>query len=67
MAPRKRAPDEMESSGMEPREPTKEMGLLDRIRNMWEFACIMQYIFIFGKVVKIDEDFGIEVLIAVLS
>lgn len=29
---------------------------------MWEFANIMQYIYIFGKAVKIDEDFDIEVL-----
>lgn len=57
MGPRKRGRDEMESS-----EPPKETSLLNRIRNMWEFACVMQYIFIFGKAVKIDEDFDIEVL-----
>lgn len=28
---------------------------------MWEFASVMQFIFIFGKAVKIDEDFDIEV------
>jgi hypothetical protein len=56
MAPRKRGRDEMESS-----EPPKERSLLDKIRNMWEFACVMQYIFTFGKAVKIDEDFDIEV------
>jgi hypothetical protein len=28
---------------------------------MWEFASVMQYIFMFGKAVKIDEDFDIEV------
>jgi hypothetical protein len=28
---------------------------------MWEFASLMQYIFLFGNVVKIDEDFDIEV------
>lgn len=57
MAPRKRGRDEMESS-----EPPKEISLLSRLRNMWEFACVMQYIFTFGKVVKIDDDFVIEVL-----
>jgi hypothetical protein len=58
MAPRKRGRDEMESS-----EPPKETSLLDRVRNMWEFACVMQFIFTFGKVVKIDDDFDIEVLL----
>jgi len=57
MAPRKRGRDEMESS-----EPPKESSVLDKVRNMWEFACVMQFIFTFGKVVKIDDDFDIEVL-----
>lgn len=56
MVPRKRDRAEMESS-----ESPKEMGLLDRLRNMWQFANLMQYIFIFGRAVKIDEDFTIEV------
>ncbi|KAK4944186.1 hypothetical protein LTR10_016299 [Elasticomyces elasticus] len=56
--PRKRTRDEMEAS--EPEEKTSEPGLLKRIRNMWEFASVMQYIFLFGKAVKIDEDFDIE-------
>ncbi|KKK20628.1 PHD finger domain protein [Aspergillus rambellii] len=30
------------------------------LRNSWEFANLMQYIAIFGKLMKIDEDFGIE-------
>ena len=46
---------------MESEEPVKETSLLDRLRNMWEFSNLMQYIFIFGKVVKIDDDFTIEV------
>ncbi|KAI1629779.1 DNA-directed RNA polymerase [Exophiala viscosa] len=56
--PRKRTRDEMEAS--EPEEKNSEPGLLKRIRNMWEFASVMQYIFTFGKAVKIDEDFDIE-------
>jgi hypothetical protein len=57
MVARKRGREEMESS-----EPPKEnTGLLSRLRNMWQFANIMQYIFIFGKAVKIDDDFDIEV------
>lgn len=57
MAPRKRGRDEIESS-----EPPKEISLLSKLRNMWEFACVMQYIFTFGTAVKIDENFDIEVL-----
>ncbi|KKA20798.1 DNA-directed RNA polymerase [Rasamsonia emersonii CBS 393.64] len=43
-----------------PEQQSKEPSLLERLRNCWEFASLMQYIFTFGKVVKIDEDFGIE-------
>lgn len=57
MVSRKRGRAEMESS-----EPAQDTSLLTRLRNMWEFANLMQYIFIFGKAVKIDEDFDIEVL-----
>jgi hypothetical protein len=46
---------------MEAVEPPKEQGLLERIRNMWEFANLTQWIFIFGKAVKIDENIDIEV------
>ncbi|MCJ1468697.1 hypothetical protein MMC07_007326 [Pseudocyphellaria aurata] len=55
MVSRKRDRAEMESS-----EPTADTSMLDRLRNMWEFSNLMQYIFIFGKAVKIDEDFTIE-------
>lgn len=34
---------------------------LKKLRNMWEFASLMQYIFLFGHVVKIDDDLDIEV------
>lgn len=34
---------------------------LDRLRNMWQFAALMQYMYIFGKPVKIDPDFDMEV------
>ncbi|KAL8688663.1 MAG: hypothetical protein Q9218_005481 [Villophora microphyllina] len=55
MSSRKRGRAEMESS-----EPAPEPSLLQRIRNTWEFSNLMQFIFIFGKAVKIDEDFTIE-------
>lgn len=44
-----------------PEQQPEEPGLLHRIRNCWEFASLMQYISIFGKVMKIDEDFEVEV------
>jgi hypothetical protein len=53
---RKRERQEMEAP-----EPPKEPSLLERIRNMWEFANLVQWIFIFGRVVKIDENLDIEV------
>lgn len=39
----------------------EQPGLLHRLRNCWEFANLMQYISMFGKPMKIDENFGIEV------
>jgi hypothetical protein len=53
---RKRGRQEMEAV-----EPPKERSLLDRIRNMWEFANLAQWLFIFGRAVKIDENLDIEV------
>ncbi len=52
---------------MESSEPPPEMSLLQRIRNTWEFSNLMQYIFIFGKAVKIDEDFSIDVGPSIMS
>lgn len=57
MVSRKRGRAEMEAAA----EPVPEASLLWKLRNMWEFSNIMQYIFIFGKAVKIDEDFDVEV------
>lgn len=37
--------------------------LLDRIRNMWQFANVCQWIYIFGKVAKIDDSVDVEVRI----
>ncbi|KAI9644919.1 hypothetical protein NHQ30_006953 [Ciborinia camelliae] len=54
---RKRGRQEMEAS-----EVPKEQSMVDRLRNMWEFANLAQWIFIFGRTVKIDENIGIEEL-----
>lgn len=55
MGSRKRGREEMEAE-----EPPKIPSTLDRLRNMWEFACLVQYMFTFGKAVKL-EDIDIEV------
>ena len=46
---------------MEDVAPQEERSMIERIRNMWEFANLAQWIYIFGKAVKIDEDLDIEV------
>ncbi|CZR60907.1 related to nasopharyngeal carcinoma susceptibility protein LZ16 [Phialocephala subalpina] len=40
----------------------KERSLLDRIRNMWEFSNLSQWIFTFGHAVKLDENLDVEEL-----
>ena len=56
MPARKRAAAEME-----PEEPVEEPSTLQKLRNMWQFANLAQYITLFGEAVKIDKDFDIEV------
>ena len=46
---------------VEPTVPEEHRETLATLRNMWEFASLMQYIFLFGHVVKIDDDLDIEV------
>lgn len=38
-----------------------ELSLQHRIRNMWQFANLCQWIYIFGKAAKIDEAIDVEV------
>lgn len=35
--------------------------MLTRLRNTWQFAAFMQYLFLFGKVVKVDDEFDMDV------
>ncbi|KAK0383108.1 hypothetical protein NLU13_9021 [Sarocladium strictum] len=35
---------------------------LQRVRNMWQFANLVQWIYIFGKAAKIDESIDVEVI-----
>ncbi|KAF9895437.1 hypothetical protein FE257_000343 [Aspergillus nanangensis] len=57
MVSRKRTRSEADAA---PEQPPEESSLLTQLRNSWEFANLMQYITIFGKLTKIDDDFGIE-------
>ncbi|KAJ4986933.1 PHD-finger domain-containing protein [Stagonosporopsis vannaccii] len=57
MPARKRAASEMEVE-----EHVEAPSTLHRLRNMWQFANLAQYIAIFGDAVKIDKDFDIEEL-----
>jgi hypothetical protein len=56
MPSRKRAADDMA-----PEESVKEPSTLQKLRNMWQFANLAQYISLFGEAVKIDKDVDIEV------
>lgn len=58
----KRTFDEAELDvALSPAVEPKNAETLSRLRNMWEFASLMQYIYLFGSVVKIENDFDIEV------
>ncbi|KAF1939553.1 hypothetical protein EJ02DRAFT_255119 [Clathrospora elynae] len=57
MPSRKRAAEEME-----PGEPVEAPSTLQKLRNMWQFANIVQYLSLFGEAVKTDKDFDIEEL-----
>lgn len=54
---RKRALHEVDDNAADtPKEPS----MLMRIRNMWQFANLFQWIMIFGKALKIDDNLDIE-------
>lgn len=57
MPARKRAASEMEVE-----DHVETPSTLQRLRSMWQFANLAQYIAIFGDAVKIDKDFDIEEL-----
>lgn len=66
---RKRGRQEMEAvePPPTPKSPTapKTLTQLDRIRNMWEFANLAQWMYIFGPAVKLGE-LDIEVRLSYL-
>lgn len=45
----------------------KQPSTLHRIRNMWQFANLFQFIFLFGKALKLDDNLDIEVCRAPFS
>jgi len=61
---RKRGRQEMEAVDPTP-EPRKEISMLDHIRNMWEFAALTQWIFTFGRAIKIDDNMDTEVRVPI--
>ena len=56
MPARKRTASEMETE-----EHVETPSTLHRLRNMWQFANLVQWIYIFGKAAKIDESIDVEV------
>ncbi|KAF2770846.1 hypothetical protein EJ03DRAFT_373421 [Teratosphaeria nubilosa] len=56
----KRTADEAFLIPAQPEVAPEQVETLTRLRNMWEFASLMQYIFLFGHVVKIDDDLDIQ-------
>ena len=60
MSGRKRKLQETEIEST-PRPSETVPGTLRRLRNMWEFASLMQYLYLFGKVVKVGDDLDIDV------
>lgn len=56
MVSRKRARDEMEAEA-----PAEEPSMLQKLRNMWQFANLAQYLNLFIEALRIDSDFDIEV------
>ncbi len=40
---------------------SKSPSTLHRIRNMWQFANLFQFIMLFGKALKLDDNIDIEV------
>ncbi|KAM3415303.1 hypothetical protein BST61_g8832 [Cercospora zeina] len=48
------------TAGQQSPMPAATNETLTKLRNMWEFASLMQYIFLFGSAVRIDDDFDIE-------
>jgi hypothetical protein len=58
MTSRKRSIGEVSAPADAP--ARKERSLVDRIRDMWQFANLGQWLFLFGQTVKLDDKIDIE-------
>ncbi|KAL9088803.1 MAG: hypothetical protein Q9159_002914 [Coniocarpon cinnabarinum] len=61
MASRKRRHEQI-SNDARPTTPVEPPSLLKRIRNAWQFACLMQFIQFFGSALKIDNELDVDML-----
>jgi hypothetical protein len=57
-AARKRSSQELNSDNAQGPAPPS---MLHRIRNMWQFANLFQFILLFGQALKLDDNLDIEV------
>ncbi|KAI9842168.1 MAG: hypothetical protein M1838_003248 [Thelocarpon superellum] len=55
MGARKRGHEELEASA-----PAQPASRLHRLRNMWQFANLFQFLFTFGKAIKLEDEVDIE-------
>ena len=55
---RKRSLQELDSDNAQAQ---KQPSTLSRIRNMWQFANLFQFILLFGSALKLDDSLDIEV------
>lgn len=62
--PRKRTYDEISTASPAP--APQEIGMLQKIRNMWEFASLFEWIVLFGRAAKLPS-IDVEVCIFALS
>ena len=64
MGARKRGHEELEASA-----PAQPASRLHRLRNMWQFANLFQFLFTFGKAIKLEDEVDIEVrgMVAIAS
>lgn len=58
---RSRSDVDVDAAQSSPDQSEEKPGLLHRLRNCWEFANLMQFITMFGRLMRIDEDFEIDV------
>ena len=58
---RKRSAQELDSNSAQQPEQPEQPSMLQRLRNMWQFANLYQFILLFGSALKLDDNMDIEV------